>query len=349
MSGKSLIAVIAATLLVGGSGCVSDSGRSGLFGFAGNQPSDSKQLSPEFREAQKTFRRNTPKAILAWARYQEDVGEYAEALRRYRELSIAYPENIEAKLGLARVENATGRFQQAEEILRQLATDYPDNTQIHLELGHLYVQREDWNAATAAFEQACRQSPHDQVCRYELGIALARNGVFDAALPHLTFAVGQSAAHYNIGYILHEEGRKAEAAEWLTAALSMHPDQKTADQARRLLAHMPEVPGRKNTVAESDFEDVPGAIEPEEERVDSGVRQASWTAPPATQSRLKTIRENQPQASAVRNSMNSGQSEVTTPQRPLMQSQNSPPALPTADTPSTLQPPQWRPANPISR
>jgi tetratricopeptide (TPR) repeat protein len=337
-------------MLVGGSGCVSDSGRSGLFGFAGKQPTDSKQLSPEFREAQKTFRRNTPKAILAWARYQEDVGEYAEALRRYRELSIAYPENIEAQLGMARVENATGRFQQSEEILRKLAKDYPDNTQIHLELGHLYSQREDWNAATLAFEQACKHSPHDQVCRYELGVALARKGAFDAALPHLTFAVGQSAAHYNIGYILHEEGRESEAAEWLTAALSMHPDPKTADQARKLLAKMPETRERDGVVAAAARDEEPESLPRAAERADTGVRQASWTAPVPSQSRLRTVRESRPSPSVTAGRAPVAvESEEPASAVRLPSPQKSVPNSSAAGGAGPLQPPQWRPAKPVSR
>lgn len=348
MSGKSLITVIAAAMLFGVSGCVTDFGRSSLFGFAGKQPAETNQLSPEFREAQKTFRRNTPKAILAWAHYQEDVGEYAEALSRYRELSIAYPENIEAHLGMARVENATGRFQQSEAILRKLSSDYPENTSIHLELGNLYAQREDWTAATAAFEQACKHSPHDQVCRYELGVALARKGEFDAALSHLTFAVGQSAAHYNIGYILHEDRRNAEAAEWLTAALSMHPDQKTADQARKLLAKIPEVRDRGTATAATGEE--PELMPRAAAKEDAGVQPASWTRPSASQSRLKPVRESLPQPSAsVGRAPVAVEAQVANPQVTHPSSQRGLSNSSADGHLAPLQPPQWRPSKVVSQ
>ncbi len=72
------------------------------------------ELSPEFREAQKVFKKDPEGALLAWARWQEDVGEYGEARRKYRELLIAYPENIEAQLGLARIELSCGRVEQAD-------------------------------------------------------------------------------------------------------------------------------------------------------------------------------------------------------------------------------------------
>ena len=84
------------------------------------------ELSPEFREAQKVFKKDPEGALLAWARWQEDVGEYGEARRKYRELLIAYPENIEAQLGLARIELSCGRVEQAEEILTAVARGAPD-------------------------------------------------------------------------------------------------------------------------------------------------------------------------------------------------------------------------------
>lgn len=199
----------------------------------------SEELSPEFHEAQRTFRKNTEKNLLAWARYQEDVGEYAEAMKKYREISIGYPECIEAQLGMARIESATGRISQAEQILTSLAARYPNNVSVRLELGRLYSSQEEWEKNIAVCEEACGIAPHDQSCRYELGVALARAGRLQTAMPHLTFAVGAPAAHYNVAYILHEAGNEAEAASWLHHALSMHPDPKTAEKSRQLLASLP--------------------------------------------------------------------------------------------------------------
>lgn len=356
MSGKTLAAVLAALTLVGTSGCQTGAGSSsaGLFSGRGDRAAED-QLSPEFQEARKTFRRNTPKALMAWARYQEDVGEYAEALRRYRELTIAYPENIEAHVGLARVENTTGRFEQAEEILRKLATEHPDNTQIRLELGQLYSQREDWNSATAAFEQACRLTPHDQTCRYELGVAMARNGLIEQALPHLTFAVGGPAAHYNIGYLLHEQGRGEEAAEWLQQALEMHPDQKTADQSRRLLAQLgsrensrvaaatarprPEVLPAVASLQDSGIED--------ESDQDSGIRQAAWFEGHPAGSRLRGLRrERQETVDAEEETESASGVEAPGVQAPDSTSSLSPGR---AAVTRPLDPPKWKSSKPVSQ
>jgi tetratricopeptide (TPR) repeat protein len=196
-----------------------------------------EELSPEFREAQKMFK-NTEKTLLAWARYQEDIGEYAEARRMYHELQLAYPKNIEAHLGMARIEELTGRSRQAEQILSDLKKKYPDNSSVRIELGRLYSKQEEWDKAIREFEDACEIEPEDQNCRYELGVAFARAGKFDQALSHLSFAVGAPAANYNIGYILYEQGKTTDAAEWIQNALRLHPDQRTAEKSKVMLAKL---------------------------------------------------------------------------------------------------------------
>lgn len=196
------------------------------------------ELSPEFREAQKVFKVDPEGSLVKWARWQEDVGEYGEARKKYREILVAYPENIDAQLGLARIELSCGRVKQAEEILLEVAAKRPTNAPVRLELGRLYTHQEDWNKAIAAFEDASAIDRDNQVCRYELGVAFARCHRFDQALSHLTYAVGESAANYNIGYILHEQGNDADAAEWFENALQTHPDQKTAEKTRAMLAQL---------------------------------------------------------------------------------------------------------------
>jgi tetratricopeptide (TPR) repeat protein len=209
---------------------------------------DKEELSPEFQAAQKTLKKHPEKTLLAWARYQEDIGEFAEARKMYRELQIAYPKSKEAWLGMARIELATGRTQQAHEILTKLVQDDPANVEVRLALGRMYAEQEKWDDALAAFEEACELSPDDQNCRYELGVAFAESGNYDQALTNLTYAVGEPAAHYNIGYLLYEKGRSEDAAEWFRNALAHHPDNQTALKSRAMLAKLePQEPGLPST------------------------------------------------------------------------------------------------------
>lgn len=198
---------------------------------------EKQELTPEFREAQRMLK-HPEQTLVAMARWKEDNEEYAEAREKYRELLLAYPENLEAQLGLARIEMATGRQQQAEQQLTALAVKHPDNLQVASEQAKLYSQREDWGRAISILNAASDRHPDDQSIRYELGVAYARSGQVQAAVPHLTFAVGESAAKYNIGYMLYESGNTAEAAQWFEQSLRSHPDERTAHQAKAMLSQL---------------------------------------------------------------------------------------------------------------
>ncbi len=196
-----------------------------------------KELSPEFREAQKMLK-HPEQTMVAMARWKEDNEEYAEAREQYRQILVAYPENIDAKLGMARIEMAIGRQQQAEEQLVALSKEHPDNIAIARELARLYSAREEWPKAISVLNAIADRHPDDQPVRYELGVAYARAGQIDTALPHLTFAVGEAAAKYNVGYLLHESGNDAEAIGWFEQSLKAHPDERTSQQCRLILSQI---------------------------------------------------------------------------------------------------------------
>jgi tetratricopeptide (TPR) repeat protein len=196
------------------------------------------QLSPEFREAQRMFGKNTEKNLLAWAMYQEDTEQYAEAMKTYRELSVAYPDSVQPQLGIARVEEATGRSEQALTVLQNAAAVHPQNVEVQLQLMRLHTSEENWQECLKTCEIVCNLAPTDQNARYEVGIAMVRADRVDDALPHLTFAVGRSAACYNVAWILHEQSRDAEAVPWLQQALSEHPDRQTAERSKLLLTEL---------------------------------------------------------------------------------------------------------------
>lgn len=203
---------------------------------------EKESLSDGFQKSQGKFAskglKNPEATNLAFARWKEDLGQYAEAKRRYHEVLTANPKCLSARLGIARIERETGRFTQCREILMAALEQHPKDTAIMMELGRMYNEREQWDRSVQAFSQAADIAPDDQSIRYELGLALANGNRIDEALQHLKFAVGDSAAAYNIGYILNEQGRSAEAVQWVNRALDSHPDERTRKMASEMLAEM---------------------------------------------------------------------------------------------------------------
>lgn len=255
---KSIVGTFLLTCVVAG-GCSTPRSLSDITAMFRNSPetdpddpvlSRAGELSAEFKRAQKGL--DDPEGtMLRFARVKEDVGQYAEAKQRYREILKSNPKCIAARLGIARIEYDTGRVQQSERVLVDAAKRHPESRDVWIELGRLYVQEENWNSAVESFEQAARLDPNDEIARYEMGIALARSDQFKAAIPHLEFAVGKSAALYNIGYILHESDRSDEAAEWFQRSLASHPDARTRAEAEKMLVQLGRPVGGSDTMVAS--------------------------------------------------------------------------------------------------
>lgn len=182
--------------------------------------------------------KNPEATNLAFARWKEDMDQFAEAKRRYHEILTANPDCLPARLGIARIERETGRYTQCREILEAARRQHPENPAVALEMGRMYNDRQEWRHAVTAFRQATDLAPDDQTIRYELGLALTNAGMVDEGLPHLRFAVGDSAACYNVAYLLNERGKTADAVNWVERALDSHPDERTRKMAGELLADM---------------------------------------------------------------------------------------------------------------
>lgn len=182
--------------------------------------------------------KNPEATNLAFARWKEDMDQFAEAKRRYHEILTANPDCLQARLGIARIERETGRFTQCREILEAARRQHPENPAVALEMGRMYNDRKEWRHAVTAFRQATDLAPDDQTIRYELGLALTNAGQVDEGLSHLKFAVGDSAACYNVAYLLNQQGKTADAVNWIERALDSHPDERTRQMAGELLADM---------------------------------------------------------------------------------------------------------------
>lgn len=198
-------------------------------------------LTAEATDSYKSARKSLgqgEETLLKFARWREEMGDHAEAKAQYTNILADNDDCVEARLGIARVEYATGRVAEAVAILEATTRKYPEHAPTWAELGTIQSDREEWAQAVESLTKATELDNKNQSFRYQLGLALARSDRFQEAKPHLAFAVGESAALYNIGYVLHEAGRDEEAGLWMRRALNAHPDQRTRTAATQLLASL---------------------------------------------------------------------------------------------------------------
>lgn len=232
---RSLIFVLAALPLMAGCSNLKSLTASKAAPEAADPLEVVNETSSEYRAAKKGLK-DAEETTLSCALFREEQGDYEGAMQRYSDVLSDNPNSVSARLGVARVEMRTGRKAKALEIMEATVRKFPDSKEAWLALGRLHSSQGDTDKALFSFRRGVTLAPRDQMCNYELGLALIQADELDEAHQYLTDAVGDSAAYYNIGYRLHEFGRTSESLAWIQRALESKPDERTRVSAERLLS-----------------------------------------------------------------------------------------------------------------
>jgi tetratricopeptide (TPR) repeat protein len=231
----------AAALLVG---CQAPRGQSGVADRSFRnwfRPSASELAAKRAREAEVA---DPPRRIddptelsLAYARWMEDVNNLGEARRHYSEVAETKPKNVEALLGLARIDQASGMTYEAEQGFQKALRLSPNSPLALHALGQFYASQQRWPEAVDALNKAMLAAPVERQYRYDLAVAMVQSGDVNAAMPHFIRTVGDAEAHYNVGLILQQQGRLADAEQQMLLAVTKKPDLHEAqywlDEIRR--------------------------------------------------------------------------------------------------------------------
>jgi hypothetical protein len=95
-------------------------------------------------------------------------------------------------------------------------------------IAEVQLSQQQPTEALRLLEAAADRAPEDRELRYVLGVTRARCGDFDAAINDLALAVGEAAAHYNLGVLLHEAGDDPRAIREFQRALRCDPSFRAA-------------------------------------------------------------------------------------------------------------------------
>lgn len=202
-------------------GCVSDPAKTGEPpGFPWVTSSDVPQSRDDLK--------NPTRLDLRYAQWQERLGNVKEAREGYSRVLKTKPHSIDARLGIARLEQLAGNSAAAEEAYRQIAKDAAGDPQALDALAQFYVAEHRLPEAISTLQAAVKAAPDDTVCRYHLAVALAKAGDTARAFAEFSKTVDEAEAHYNVGYICYEEGRKDIAEREFLQAVTLRPDLKSA-------------------------------------------------------------------------------------------------------------------------
>ncbi len=186
------------------------------------------------------------KLDLAYAKWQEQLGNTTEARERYQRVLHDEPQSTEALLGLARMDQLAGRMPEAEQGFRKALKNSPNNPLVLDTLGQFYAAQEKWPQAIDILKQGLQATPNDDVIRFHLAVATAKSGDLVTAKPLFVTSVGEAEAEYNLGLILHDQGKLDLAEQHFFQAVVKKP---TLEQAQYWLGEIRIEKEAKNVLA----------------------------------------------------------------------------------------------------
>ena len=206
-----------------------------LPGCAGSRlpgnPFASRKVGSESQSALQDARRNLKnpgETHLAHAQWREESGDLVGARNSYELVLGVDPDSVSAIIGLARLDQLADRPAEAEQGFLKAQQMKPNDPHVLDSIGQFYASQERWDEAITSLRKAMLAAPNESKSRYDLAVALARSGRIEEARPHFAKTIGDAESHYNIGYILYEQGRLAAAQKELYQAVLKKPELEEA-------------------------------------------------------------------------------------------------------------------------
>ena len=165
-----------------------------------------------------------------------------EARRAYQEALRLDPKHLPAHAGLGRLYVQLEDYDRAEETFHKALEKFPKEASLWFDLGMCHCRRKNWLRATESFQTALDLDPENRHFQQTLGFTLARAGMIDQSLKHLTQATGRAQAHYNVGRMLIHLERPDEARTHLEQALQANPNLHAAQTLLNQLTTARDVP-----------------------------------------------------------------------------------------------------------
>ena len=247
-----------------------------------------------------------------------EEGNTEGALFQYRKALALEPRDSEAMLGMAHVYDAGHRFEQATEWYVKATQANPRDPTAFNDLGLCYARRGQYAKASESLQGAVLLSPRKKLYRNNLATVLVANNRPVEALRHLEQVHEPHVAHYNLGFLLKDQGRVVEARKQFELAVEKNASFAEARQWAEFLAAEENSPTSQmadSAPTEDDVFDSQVA-----DRATTAVRRAAPnTAPPGAPSR---VRQNVARNPADRRAV--GPSEAIGPREAVGPRENDP-------------------------
>ena len=170
---------------------------------------------------------------VAAARLMENQGKLPEAEAQYQKALKATPNDLHALIGLARLHDRQGQSPKAIALYQQALKAHPKNALVHNDLGLCYARQRDLPKSIASITKAVELDPKSTKYRNNLATILVEAGRPEDALKQLAAVNSEAVAHYNVGYLLQQNGQTSLSINHYQQAIALDPNMAPA---REMLA-----------------------------------------------------------------------------------------------------------------
>lgn len=193
---------------------------------------------------------------VAYGRWKEQQQQLPQARESYQLALNHNPRSTEALLGLSRLDRLAGRNQEAERHLQRAEELNPGSPLVSAAWGEHLAATGRWSEAIDRYRFAIQQAPGESIYKHQLAVALTRSGAVQEGLLAFSEIVEPAEAHYNVGYLLQQQGKLLEAEAQYQRALALKPD---LNQAQSMLAQVRQSRGVPQQVADRSIKHVAGS------------------------------------------------------------------------------------------
>jgi tetratricopeptide (TPR) repeat protein len=164
-----------------------------------------------------------PEIYTKAAKLFEIKNNLPRAASNYEQALAIAPTDEEALVGYARMRDKEGKFKEAIELYSRAVEAHPQNASIHNDLAICLNRQGQVQSSLEEVQHAIQLEPQNPLYRNNIAKILVQAGRDEEALQQLTAVLPAPAAHYNLGYLLYENGRPDLAHSHFAQAIQLEP------------------------------------------------------------------------------------------------------------------------------
>ncbi len=173
----------------------------------------------------------SPEFFIFAAQMCEKQGDVPQARQNLQRALTMWPGNADVLRAAARMEDRQSNLPFAENLYQQAVTANPQNAAALNDLGLCLAREGKLEPSVQVLEQAIHLQPDKSLYRNNAATVLVEMRQDQKALAHLSAVHNPAEANYNLGQLLVDRGRGADAAPYFQAALQQNPGMQQAQDA----------------------------------------------------------------------------------------------------------------------